>query len=205
MKKVLLIGDSIRVGYDKAVKKSLEGKAEVYFPEENCRFASYILRYLSEYQYLSKDGKYDVIHWNAGHWDTLRQFDEDPHTPIDVYCYYIERICVRIKKLFPDAKVIFATSTRVTEGLAYRRNEDIRKYNQAAVQIAKKHGFLINDLYAVSADLPDEALSDSVHYYTPMGTEVLANAVLSSLCSALDIKEKIAYREEVHTDTPVGY
>ncbi len=41
MKNVLLIGDSIRAGYDKAVKKSLEGIANVYFPEENCRFASY--------------------------------------------------------------------------------------------------------------------------------------------------------------------
>ena len=26
-------------------------------------------------------------------WDTLRLFDEEPHTPIDVYAYYIERIC----------------------------------------------------------------------------------------------------------------
>ena len=42
MKNVLLIGDSIRKGYDKAVKKTLEGKANVYFPEDNCRFASYV-------------------------------------------------------------------------------------------------------------------------------------------------------------------
>ena len=44
MKNLLLIGDSIRVGYDKSVKKSLEGRANVLFPEENCRFASYLLR-----------------------------------------------------------------------------------------------------------------------------------------------------------------
>ena len=34
MKNVLLIGDSIRRGYDKAAKKTLEGKANVYFPEK---------------------------------------------------------------------------------------------------------------------------------------------------------------------------
>ena len=50
MKNVLLIGDSIRMGYDKSVKNSLKSKANVYFPEENCRFASYVLRYIHEYK-----------------------------------------------------------------------------------------------------------------------------------------------------------
>ena len=62
MKNVLLIGDSIRIGYDKAVKQSLAGIAEVYFPEENCRFASYVLRYLNEYRNLVKDGNVDILH-----------------------------------------------------------------------------------------------------------------------------------------------
>ena len=32
MKKIVLIGDSIRMGYDKYVKMALEGVAEVYYP-----------------------------------------------------------------------------------------------------------------------------------------------------------------------------
>ena len=39
MKKVLLLGDSIRMGYDKYVTEQLAGEAEVLFPSENCRFA----------------------------------------------------------------------------------------------------------------------------------------------------------------------
>lgn len=39
MKNILLLGDSIRIGYDKSVRKSLESIANVYFPEDNCRFA----------------------------------------------------------------------------------------------------------------------------------------------------------------------
>ena len=202
MKNVLLIGDSIRMGYDKAVKKTLEGKANVYFPAENCRFASYVLRYIHEYGSLVKDGDVDVIHWNAGLWE------EEPHTPIDVYAYYIERICVRIKKSFPNAKVIFATSTRVQSEKMQkdfkRYNEEIEKYNEAAVQVVKKHGFDVNDLYAVSATLPDEAHSDPVHYYTPMGTEAFTNAVLSYVLSTLGIDEEIAYKEELYTDKPIG-
>ena len=208
MKNVLLIGDSIRMGYDKAVKKTLEGKANVYFPAENCRFASYVLRYIHEYGSLVKDGDVDVIHWNAGLWDCLRLFEEEPHTPIDVYAYYIDRICVRIKKAFPNAKVIFATSTSVQSEKMQkdfkRYNEEIEKYNEAAVQVVKKHGFAVNDLYAVSVDLPDDAHSDPVHYYTPMGTEAFINAVLSYILPSLGIDEEIAYKEELYTDKPIG-
>ena len=208
MKNVLLIGDSIRMGYDKAIKKTLEGKARVYFPEENCRFASYVLRYLHEYKALVQDGEVDILHWNAGLWDCLRLFDEEPHTPIDVYVYYIDRICSRIKKLFPDAKVIFATSTSVqSEKMSKdfkRYNEEIEKYNEAAVAVVKKFGFEINDLYAVSANLPDEAHSDPVHYYTPMGTKAFTNAVLSYILPTLEINEEIVYKEELYTDKPIG-
>ncbi|WP_257968099.1 hypothetical protein [Peribacillus deserti] len=35
MKKVLLLGDSIRMGYEPFVREALEGKAEVTAPEEN--------------------------------------------------------------------------------------------------------------------------------------------------------------------------
>ncbi len=208
MKNLLILGDSIRMGYDKAVKKTLDGKANVYFPDENTRFASYVLRYLHEYRSLIEDGKVDVIHWNAGLWDCLRLFEEDPHTPIEVYAYYIERICVRIKKLFPDAKVIFATSTSVQSektSINFKRyNEEIEAYNKVAVEIVKKHGFVVNDLYAVSISLPDDAHSDAVHYYTPIGTETFANQVLSYVVPALGITDEITYKEALYTDKPIG-
>ena len=125
MKNLLLIGDSIRMGYDKSVKKTLEGKANVIFPEENCRFAAYVLRYFHEYLKDIKGEDIDVIHWNAGLWDCLRLFEEEPHTPIDVYAYYIERICIRIKKICPNARVIFATSTK---GLSEKMSKDFKRY-----------------------------------------------------------------------------
>lgn len=208
MKKVLLLGDSIRMGYDKAVKRSLEGKAEVYFPQENCRFASYLLRNISDYRQLSDNQPFDVIHWNAGLWDCLRLFEEDPHTPLDVYAYYIDRVCIRLKKLYPNAKIIFATSTKVQSEKMdkdfKRYNEEIEEYNRTAVEVVKKHGFPVNDLYAVSDTLPEEAHSDSVHYYTPLGTKVFTNAVLVYLKEALGIKEELAYKEELYTDEPIG-
>ncbi|MBE6933652.1 MAG: hypothetical protein E7462_01155 [Ruminococcaceae bacterium] len=208
MKNVLLIGDSIRMGYDKAVQKSLEPYASVYFPAENCRFASYVLRYLHEYKALVKDGKVDVLHWNAGLWDCLRLFEEEPHTPVEVYTYYIDRICVRIKNVFPEAKVIFATSTAVLSEKMdknfKRYNEEIEAYNKAAVDVVKKYGYEINDLYAVSTTLPEEAHSDPVHYYTTVGTKAFADQVLSYVVPALGITEKTTYKEALYTDKPIG-
>ena len=208
MKNLLLIGDSIRMGYDKSVKKTLEGKANVIFPEENCRFASYVLRHFHEYLGDIKGEDIDVIHWNTGLWDNLRLFDEEPHTPLHIYEYYIERICIRIKKLCPNAKVIFATSTRVVPEKMImnfmRYNEDIEAYNEAAVKICEKYGFKINDLYAFSSTLPESAHSDAVHYYTQEGTEAFTNQVLSVICPELGIDEVLEYREDLYEDAPIG-
>ena len=43
MKNVLLLGDSIRMGYEPHVRRKLEGRAEVFGPNENGRFALYTL------------------------------------------------------------------------------------------------------------------------------------------------------------------
>lgn len=208
MKNLLLVGDSIRIGYDKSVRKSFQNKVNVIFPNENCRFAAYLLRYFHEYLGDVKGEDIDVVHWNAGLWDCLRLFGEEPLTPLDVYAYYIERICVRIRKICPNARVIFATSTSVlSEKMRKdfkRYNAEIEKYNEIAVKTVEKYGFEIDDLYALSVQLPETAHSDPVHYYTPAGTKAFTNQVLSSVLPALGIEEKIGYSEELYTDDPVG-
>ena len=208
MKNILLIGDSIRMGYDKAVKKTLDGIANVYYPEENCRFAAYVLRYLHEYKELLNGEELDVLHWNAGLWDCLRLFEEEPHTPIEIYRYYIERICVHVKKLFPKAEVIFATSTSVLQDEMSpefkRYNKEIEEYNRVAAEVVSKHGFAVNDLYSVAVSLPAEAHSDAVHYYTPIGTEAFANKVLLQLSDVLGLEKVPEYKEALYTDKPIG-
>lgn len=208
MKNILLIGDSIRIGYDKAVRKSLEGMANVYFPEENCRFACYVLRFLHEYKELVPEGKVDILHWNAGLWDCMRMFGEEPNTPIEIYTYYIDRICRRISKLFPEAKVIFATCTQVLsekmDADFMRCNEEIAAYNAAAVEVVQRYGYAVNDLYRVSGALREEAHSDPVHYYTPEGTEAFACSVLEHIAAASGWREVPQYREVLHAVMPAA-
>ena len=196
MKNVILLGDSIRMGYEAAVKKSLQGIINVCSPKDGNLYASHLFRFVHEHKNLVS-GEVDVLHWNAGLWDVMRNLEEDPQTPIEIYKYYIERTCKRIVKAYPNTKVIFATTTSVqTEKMhkdCIRFNEDIETYNAAAVEIVKKYGFDINDLYEVSKMLPEEAHSDPTHYGTSLGTEAFAKAVIKHITIALDIDQEIEY------------
>lgn len=196
MKKILLLGDSIRKGYDSYVKIAFEDSAKVYYPEENCMFSSYILRMLNDWKnFLDTGDDVDVIHWNAGLWDDLVLADGKNHTSIEYYKDNIERICVMIGELFPNAKNIFATSTPVIEdgfgGFHFRRyNSDTERYNEAAAKIVTDHGGYINDLYTLLKNSPTEYHSDQTHYYSKEGTEIICNKVISAIeaCSGLKAK-----------------
>lgn len=188
MKKIFLIGDSIRFGasgspgYGVFVKEKLAGKAEVYAPNENCRFAQHTLRYLHEWASDVPKEEIDVVHWNNGLWDALRLFGDEPFTELEYYGKTLVRIYQRIRLLFPNAKVIFALSTSVKEEWSNkdftRRNEDIERYNAEAIRVLAPLGVVINDLYSVSKAFADDLRSDWVHYGDE-GSKILADAVIA--------------------------
>ena len=195
MKKIVLLGDSIREGYDKYVKLAFDGVASVYYPKENCRFAAYTLRHLYDWKNDMQCGDdVDLVHWNAGLWDNLIMPDGKHHTPIEVYGEYIHRVYDTIKILFPKAKIIFATSTPVREqlflGLLKRYNADIERYNAKAKQILQGFACEINDLYETVEGCPESFYSDTTHLYTEEGTRLLSNRVIQALEASLDIKAK---------------
>lgn len=189
MKKIILLGDSIREGYDEYVVNNMEGEAQVYYPSDNCRFAAYLLRNIDGYVEKSGFGTdVDVIHWNAGLWDTLIQYQEERLTSPEVYKEYIMRIHKRIKQLYPNAIEIFATSTRVREELYtpdfFRSNQDVEWYNQIAVDALEAEGVLINDLYAITKDLTMEYYADWTHF-NETGSNMLAAQVTDVIRRAL--------------------
>ena len=193
MKKIVLLGDSIRMGYDKYVKESLSGVAEVYYPSENCRFAEYMLRYFHVWKENDKwPDDVDLIHWNAGLWDVLELFDDGPLTSIEYYAEAIARIYKRMRLFYPSAKIVFATSTPVLEDKygegAKRHNAIIEKYNEAAVKALSSTDALINDLYSLAKDFPEEYHSDCTHFATDKGTEIIGGRVISIICRELGIK-----------------
>lgn len=190
MKKVYLIGDSIRFGapgspgYGVYVKEKLNGRAEVYAPNENSRFAQYTLRYLWDWTQEMNTEEIDVVHWNNGLWDVLRLHGDEPLTPVDIYTDFLERVYKKIRLLFPNAKIIFALSTSVIEKWAnpdfMRYNKEIEAYNEAAKELMEGLGVEVNDLYAASKELGEEYRSDWVHY-NEKGSEILADAVIKAI------------------------
>ena len=192
MKKIVLIGDSIRKGYDEFTKEALSGVAEVYYPEENCRFAEYVLRNAHEWKQNGGWGDdVDLVHWNAGLWDALELFGDVPLTSLAYYEEAIARIDKRLRMLFPKAKMVFATSTNVNEAKAhpdfYRHNSTIEEYNKAAMRALAGTDTVINDLYTLTKDIPVAYRSDWVHFYTPEGTRFVGDRVLSVICKLLCI------------------
>ena len=67
----------------------------------------------------------------------------------------------------------------------------------------KKYGFEVNDLYPLSTSLPEDAHSDSVHFYTNIGTKALTDQVLSYVCKALGV-QNVTYVEDLYKEAPIG-
>lgn len=196
MKKIVLLGDSIRLGYEKFVKDSLDGVAEVYSPAENCKFTINLMRYL--HSYVGPDGlpsDADLVHWNAGLWDVINMVGDDlPLTPPDAYADLIKRINKRIRWCFPKAKIVFATTTTVVEekytGTVRRFNADIIEYNKIALDALNGMDTVINDLYSLTKDIPSECRSDMTHFNTEQGVKKLGGKVLAVICKELGIKQE---------------
>ena len=107
MKKVVLLGDSIRLSYGNRVRELLGEGYTVWQPEDNCRFAAYTLRMLFDYK-AQLEGA-DVIHFNCGLWDMCDLFGDGPFTPLEVYAEQMVRIAKILKTYAPV--VIFAAPT----------------------------------------------------------------------------------------------
>ena len=194
MKKILLIGDSIRMGYDHYVKERMANVAEVYFPNTNCGNSTMVLRSLHTWADDLKLYDVDAVHFNTGLWDTIRIYGDGTMLHPENYADNLERIIRRIQFLFPKAKIIFATSTPVQEenyieDFETRHNCDIEAFNRIACEALPKHGVVINDLYELMRDVPDEYYSDQTHFYTAAATERLGYQVAHILCQTLNLDE----------------
>ena len=143
--KVTLLGDSIRQQYGPVVKEMLSDIAEVWAPQENCRFAQYTLRGLFDWA-KNMDGS-EIVHWNNGHWDVCCLFGDGTFTDEDIYVKTMMRILDILEK--KNCRVIFATTTPVRNTNQYNKNEDIDRFNLRITSLLRERGVMINDLNAL--------------------------------------------------------
>ncbi|HBQ63541.1 MAG TPA: hypothetical protein DD727_01150 [Clostridiales bacterium] len=179
MKKVLLIGDSIRIGYQPEVQRQLAGIWEVAGPKENCMFSGYTLKMIR--RWLEEFGPVDVVHWNNGIWDVGRHTDGEVFTPLPYYLDNLTRTLRVLKSV--GIRVVWASTTPVNDAHPNIRNADILRYNCASGQLMADNGIPVNDLHAVVSRNIDMYISgtDFVHL-SPEGVAVCAEAVGKALC-----------------------
>lgn len=193
--RVLLIGDSITMGYTQPLRELLAKKANVQHPTENCGPSRRIVEHLD--LYLGKK-PWDVIQLNCGIHD-LTYLNEagkvtgpkaggKPQVPLDEYRANLEKIVARLKKT--GAALIWCTTTPMNHPDVYRLPEDVDRYNAVAKEVMEKNGVRINDLNGrVHAFKKPMWTPEGVHY-TPEGYRELAQFAAPVIEAALPKPEK---------------
>ena len=186
MKKLLLLGDSIRMGYQAYVREYLEGRCEVFYDEgDNGRFAAYT--FYQANQMYRRCGPFDIVHWNNGYWD----MDVEPPRreamhPLDEYLHYLRRTACFLKE--NGAQAIFATTLPVpsegqaedTTGTGARfrfKNEWVERYNAAARALMAQEGVAVNDLYALMLREPLFGKCEDMLHLTESASRLCARQI----------------------------
>lgn len=191
--KVLIIGDSISIGYTPHVKALLKGKAVVVHHKGNAQHTGTGLKKLDAWL---GETDWDVIHFNWGLWDLCYRHPESKvqgkrdkvrgtlTTTLEQYEKNLDQLTARLKKT--GATLIWAHTTVVPEGEAGRRVGDDVKYNTAAARVMKKHGVTVNDLHALTKAFPKELFTapGNVHF-TKEGSKKIAKQVAEHVKAAL--------------------
>jgi hypothetical protein len=189
LSRVLLIGDSISIGYTVPTRALLKGVANVHRPPTNCGPST---KGIQEIDRWLGDGPWDVIHFNFGLHD-LKFVDEagknvspdkgKVQVSVETYAKNLDALVVRMKKT--GAKLIFAMTTSVPASEPQRTADSERTYNLAAAEVMKRHGVAINDLNAFVHQRQEKIqLPKNVHF-TAEGYRELAGQVATEIKKAL--------------------
>jgi acyl-CoA thioesterase-1 len=157
--RVLLIGDSISIGYTQPVRALLAGEANVLRIPANGGPTTRGLKHIDKWL---EGGPFDVIHFNWGLHDCRIQWPKDElQIPIEDYEANLKKLVERLKQT--DATLIWATTTAVVDGepgeRRKRRLKDVQAYNAVARRIMDDAGIPINDLYAALMSIDESKIA----------------------------------------------
>ena len=184
--KVLIIGDSISLGYTPFVTELLQGTAIV---EHNKGNAGPTQRGLENIDSWLEGSDYDVIHFNWGLWDMYHwRYWEVDQTPAS-YGRNLEKLVQKLENT--GAKLIWATTTPPCEVGEMKQQVYVdaateKKYLAAARRVMRRHKIQVNDLNAFMRPLRAMYSKgpNDVHYTKP-GYRVLAEQVAEKIEEAL--------------------
>jgi acyl-CoA thioesterase-1 len=181
--RVLLIGDSISIGYTLPVRQLLQGKANVHRiltnggPTKNAS-ATNLTKWLGT-------ERWDVIHFNFGLHDLKHMEDDKRQVSPEDYEKNLREIVAALKAT--GAKLIWANTTPVPEGKITppRTPADVTLYNNVALKVMKDNGIAVDDLNsAIAPKLKEYQRPLDVHFNAD-GYKFLADEVAKAITAQL--------------------
>lgn len=191
---VVLLGDSIRLGYAPLVAKRLAGKAAVFSPAENGGDSANLLKHLDEWVTQRRPV---VVHFNCGLHDLKLDKQAKRHqVELADYASNLTQIVQRLRRE-NKAAIVFANTTPINDRRHTRRRAsfdrletDVQEYNETARKTLLALRVPIHDLHwVVEQGGADQLLGPDGTHYTPAGYERLADAVADCVRRQLTILE----------------
>ena len=184
--RVLIVGDSISIGYTPSVRALLKGKANVHRIPAN---AGDTKKGLDHIEAWLGEGRWDAIHFNWGLHDIKRMKKGEPDARADkaispeAYAENLHSLAQRLQKT--GAKLIWAATTPVPEGAQGRLPGDEIEYNKIAAKIMAELKIPIDDLHGyVRSKLAIYQKPADVHYL-PEGYAFLATRVAEQIGASI--------------------
>ena len=185
---ILIIGDSISIGYTELVGQLLAGKADVHRPEANCASTIEGLEHLGTWLGAAA---WDIIHFNWGLHDLkyMGQNGENLADPLDpdsrqkvppaVYEANLTTLVERLERV--AGRLIWCTTTPVPDGADGRVPGDAAKYNAIAEPIMRARRIGIDDLFGCATPRLDAIQQPRNVHFTEDGYEILASHVTACI------------------------
>jgi acyl-CoA thioesterase-1 len=190
---VLVIGDSISIGYTLPTRALLKGKVNLHRIRTN---GGPTTKGVTEIEKWLGSRKWDLIHFNWGLHD-LKYMGKDGtnlvpkekggivQVPLSEYEKNLEKLVIRMKK--SATQLVWRNTTPIPPGSKARYVGDSVKYNQAAASVMKKHGTPTLDLFTPSKkNMKDWMKKADVHYHA-LGSKALAERVAKDILKRLKI------------------
>ncbi len=189
VRNVLIIGDSISIGYTPFVEKALTPGIIVSHNPGN---GGSTVRGVENIEKWLDNKQWDVILFNFGLHDLVYKDNDNKYdwvngkvsVQLEEYEKNLEKIAAKLMET--TAKIFFVTTTMVPENSSGRKVEDPEKYNKVALKVMRKNKIEVVDLYKASLTIhPQNSKPGNVHY-TPEGYELLAGHIIKVIKKSLN-------------------
>ncbi|MGV8093950.1 MAG: SGNH/GDSL hydrolase family protein [Mangrovibacterium sp.] len=198
--RILVIGNSISMGYRNYITKYFKGKAYVdywvgggWIDPNSVRGENSVVK--RAWRGVLSNGPYDVITWNAM---TLHMWKSPERCPEETLAPNMTEVVEFLKELAPQTKIIWIRGTPARENLPdgtptldNPRNNRIVRYNRIVDEVMKKYGIPEVDLYSIAENQLHTVSKGSVDlvHWKPEVYQIMAQEIIKEIEKYLKVTD----------------